>query len=162
MIFASLNKTDIGYLFVNVLNGWRGIKVTGSSSDLGFYGGTYEGQNGTTERAPGTVLRLEGGSGSFHGTHMGQAMSAPDAAEGGYVHITGGEWNFYSPHFYRGSTADTVPCIYQSGGRLLVMGATYRLSETWAARPRLETSAPASPNAGTYSTYCPDLSMNIT
>src|SRR4029077_11024172 len=102
---------------------------------LSFFGGTYEGFNGTTGRAPGTVIRLEGGAGTFHGPHIGQAMSAPDVAEGGYVHMTGGEWNFYSPHFYRGNTADPVPAIFQPGAGRMVLGATRRQSETWTNRP---------------------------
>lgn len=162
-LFTNLSKTNIGYIYLTALNGWRGIKVTGSSSFLSFYGGVYEGYNAGTP-APGTVIRLEGGIGSFYGPCIGQGMGNPDAAEGGLVHMTGGEWNFYSPMFYRGNMADTTPCIYQTGGRLHVAGATRRQSETWNARPVLETSAPggAAAGTGTYTTYCPDLSMNVT
>jgi hypothetical protein len=166
IMFDTLGKTDIGYIYMSALNGWRGIKVTGSGVGMiSFFGGTYEGYNGTTSRAPGTVIRLEGGSGAFYGPHIGQAMMTPDAAEGGYVHMTGGEWSFYGPQFYHGSTADSVPAIYQTGGRLYVTGATRgNQSETWSPRPILQTSAAAGNAAGTGSntTYCPDLSMSVT
>lgn len=166
ILLDTLSKTDVGYIYMTALNGWRGIKVSGTgSSNISFFGGTYEGYNAGATRAPGTVIRLEGGSGAFFGPHIGQAMMTPDAAEGGYVHMTGGEWTFYSPQFYHGSTADTVPCIYQTGGRLHVVGATKGvLNETWSPRPILETGAPAGNAAGTgaYTTYCPDLSMSVT
>lgn len=166
ILFDTLAKTDVGYIYMTALNGWRGIKVTGTGyGSLNFFGGTYEGYNSGSTRAPGTVIRLEGGNGTFYGPHVGQAMMTPDAAEGGYVHMTGGEWNFISPHFYHGSTADTVPAIYQTGGRLMVTGATKgMMSETWSPRPILETSAPGGNAAGTgaYTTFCPDLSMSVT
>jgi hypothetical protein len=166
ILFDTLGKTDIGYIYMSALNGWRGIKVTGSGvGNINFFGGTYEGYNGSTSRAPGTVIRLEGGSGAFYGPHIGQAMMSPDAAEGGYVHMTGGEWSFHSPQFYRGSTADTVPAIYQTGGRLYVTGATRgNQAETWSPRPIIETSAPLgnAADTGSYTTYCPDASMSVT
>lgn len=165
LIFDGLSKTDVGYIYMSALNGWRGLKIGSTNSwGLSFFGGTYEGYNSSTSRAPGTVIRIEGGQGTFFGPRVGQAMASPDVAEGGYVHITGGEWNFIGPQFYRGSTADTVPVIYQAGGRLMVTGATKLGSETWTTRPILETGA-AGGNAadpGSYTTYCPDLSMNVT
>lgn len=169
VIFESLSKTDVGYIFCSPLTNWRGVKVTGAASELSFFGGTYEGykpgvQGGVDKRAIGTVMRLEGGVGSFHGTRFGQCMRSPDATEGGYVHITGGEWSFFNPQFYRGDTASTVPCIYQTGGRVAAYGASYWQTETWANRPVLETGAPSpgTPNSGSYASYCPDLSMNVT
>ena len=85
-------------------------------------------------------------------------MQDPDAAEGGLVHMTGGEWTFISPTFFRGAMPETEPMIYQSGGRLLVMGASRQMNETWTGRPRYQTTA-SGPNAGSYSFYCPDMSM---
>ena len=91
-------------------------------------------------------------------------MAAADAAEGGYVHITGGEWSFYAPHFYRGDTADTVPASTRPAAGCTWWAPSRRQSETWSARPILDTSAPggAAAGTGTYTTYCPDLSMNVT
>jgi len=165
IIFDGMSKTDVGYIYMSALNGWRGIKIgTGASHGMSFFGGTYEGYNSGSSRAPGTVIYIEGGQGTFFGPHVGQAMMSPDAAEGGYIHMTAGEWNFVGPQFYRGSTADTVPAIYQTGGRLMVTGATKLSSETWTTRPILQTGAAGGNVAGTgnYTTYCPDLSMNVT
>lgn len=161
MLFDSLSKTDIGYIFTSSLNGWRGIKVTGSAGHgLRFFGGTYEGYKPSNDNlaAPGTVIRLEGGSGAFFGPSIGQAMQNPDAAEGGPVHVSGGEWAFYSPNFYRSPMAETEPCIYHTGGRLLVQGATRHEGEAWTNRPRYYTSS-SGPNSTETSFYCPDMSM---
>ncbi len=165
LVFDGLSKTDVGYVYMSALNGWRGLKIGPTANHgLSFFGGTYEGYNSSSSRAPGTVIRIEGGQGTFFGPHVGQAMMSADAAEGGYIHMTGGEWNFIGPQFYRGSTADTVPAIYQEGGRLMVTGATKLSSESWTTRPILSTGAAGGNVAGTgnYTTYVPDLSMNVT
>lgn len=163
IICSSLSNTNIGYIYMTALNGWRGLKITGSSGNgLFFYGGVYEGYKSTgtvlSGPAPGSVIRIEGGSGAFYGPSIGQGMNNPDAGEGGLVHMTGGEWSFNSATFYRGSMAETVPCIYHRGGRLLVSGATRRQNESWAARPRYSSTA-AGRNATQTSFYCPDESV---
>lgn len=166
MIFSSLSNTNVGYIYLSALNGWRGIKIAGRSGNgLQFYGGVYEGykgsgstSSGATLAGPGTLIRIEGGSGSFFGPNIGQGMASPESSEGGLVHMTGGEWNFYGPTFYRGGSAEASPCIFHSGGRLYVSGATRRQSETWSKRPRYRTTA-AGPSAGPASFYCPDMSM---
>jgi len=157
LVFNNLSKTDIGYIYMSALNGWRGIKVTGSSSFINFYGGVYEGYNAATP-APGTVIRLEDGAGTFFGPCVGQGMGSPDAAEGGLIHIAAGEWNFHGPIFYKGNMDETVPCLYQTGGRVMVSGAVCRQSETWVDRPRYST-ATSGPNSSSSSFYCPDMSM---
>lgn len=161
IVFDNLTKTDIGYIFTSSLNGWRGLKVTGNSGHgLRFFGGTYEGYKSSNDNlaAPGTVIRLEGGSGALFGPSVGQAMQSPDGAEGGPIHMTGGEWSFYSPNFYRSPMADSQPCIYHTGGRLLVMGATRHEGEAWSTRPRYQTNR-SGPNSSEDSFYCPDMSM---
>ncbi len=141
IILSSLSKTDLGYVYCTALNGWRGIKVTGSShGGLNFFGGVYEGFNGTSLRAPGTVIRLEGGNGTFHGPRIGQAMAAPDPAEKGYVQVSGGQWRFVGPTFFRGDTPADVPAIYQTGGSLTVLGATVANDEDWPVAPILLTT----------------------
>lgn len=166
VIFDSLGKTNIGYLYISALNGWRGLKITGNSGPgLQIYGGVFEGYKatGTTSggaslAAPGTVIRIEGGNGTFYSPAIGQGMADPESAEGGLVHITGGEWTFNSPSFFRGAMSETTPCIYQTSGRVLVMGASRQQSESWSGRPRYTTSA-SGPNATSSSFYCPDQSM---
>lgn len=163
IIFSSLSKTNVGYLYITALNGWRGLKITGNSGfGLFFYGGTFEGYKPTGSLAagpaPGTVIRIEGGSGAFYGPGIGQGMNAPDSSERGLVHMTGGEWSFIGASFFRGSMPETVPCIYQSGGRLLVMGATRPQNESWSNRPRYVTTASGRTSTQT-SFYCVDGSM---
>lgn len=163
IIFSSLSNTNVGYIYLTALNGWRGLKIMGSSGNgLFLYGGVYEGYKGTgttlSGPAPGSLIRIEGGSGAFYGPNIGQGMNKPDAAERGLVHMTGGEWMISGATFFRGGMAETVPCIYQTGGRLAVLGATRRQNETWTKRPRYSTTA-SGPNATQTSFYCADQSM---
>lgn len=145
-VFSTLSNTQIGYIYASGLNGYNCLKVTGNSDGLHFFGGVYEGykasgtaSDGTHTLAnPGNVVRLEGGAGSFYGGNFGQAMAQPDSSHHGVIEVTGGEWNFYGPTFYKGTSggmAESVPCIYQSGGRVAVFGATRRQAESWSARP---------------------------
>lgn len=164
MIFDSLSKTNIGYIFLSALNGWRGLKVSGlAGHGLRFFGGSYEGYKGSNDyqAAPGTVIRLEGGAGAFFSPSVGQGMQNPDAVnEGGLIHMTGGEWTFHAPCFYKGAMPETSAFVYHSGGRLMITGAGVNRgnSEPWAGRPRYNTTS-SGPNSGTTSFYCPDMSM---
>ncbi|QQS17873.1 hypothetical protein IPL68_04395 [Candidatus Saccharibacteria bacterium] len=128
------------------------------------FGGAYEGYKSSNDNlaAPGTVIRPEGGNGAFFSPSIGQGMQSPDVAESGLVHITGGEWAFYSPTFYRTPAADTVPMIYASGGRVLVEGATRNdAQEAWTTRPKYLLGGPmvTGPSSGENVFYCPDMSM---
>ena len=60
--------------------------------------------------APGTLIRIEGGSGAFYGPNVGQGMNQAVTGEGGLIHMTGGEWMINGATFYRGGMAETVPC----------------------------------------------------
>ncbi|PID99085.1 hypothetical protein CSA80_03145 [Candidatus Saccharibacteria bacterium] len=164
LIFGSLTKTNVGYIFMSALNGWRGLRVTGSAGHgLRFFGGSYEGYKGSNDNlaAPGTVIRLDGGAGAFFSPSVGQAMQNPNSAERAPIQVTGGEWSFHAPCFYKGSTmTSSDPFIYHSGGRVYVTGAgTNRNNgETWSSRPRYESTS-GGPNATDTSFYCPDMSM---
>ena len=163
IIFTSLSNTNVGYIYASMLNGWRGLRVTGASSSLNFFGGVYEGYKPTRQNgllsgpAPGTVIRLDNGSGNFYGTFIGQGMDNPDAAEGGLVQVNDGEWNFIGPNFY-GANMATAKAIEHLGGRILVMGATKRQNESWTNRPRYVSSF-TGPGTGNDQFYCPDMSM---
>lgn len=165
ILMSSLSNTDVGYIYASMLNGWRGLRVTGASSSLNFFGGVYEGYKSTRQNgllsgpAPGTTVRLDNGSGNFYGTFIGQGMDNPDAAENGLVQVNGGEWNFFGPNFY-GANMATANAIDHRGGRVLVMGATKRQNEagTWSNRPNYSTAS-SGPNATSKSFYNPDLSM---
>ncbi|MFZ1249414.1 MAG: hypothetical protein WAQ24_03765 [Candidatus Saccharimonadales bacterium] len=166
LVFDSLSKTNVGFVFMSALNGWRGLKVSGSAGHgLRFFGGAYEGYKSSNDTlaAPGTVIRLEGGNGAFFSPSVGQGMQNPDIAnEKGLIHMTGGEWAFYSPSFYRTPAADTTPMVYVEGGRLLVQGATRNDGqESWTTRPKFQIggSVVLGPDAGENVFYCPDMSM---
>ena len=63
-----------------------------SHGGLDFFGGVYEGYNGTNLRAPGPSSGSKGAMAPFR-PRIGQAMAGPDPDEGGYVHMTDGQWN---------------------------------------------------------------------
>jgi hypothetical protein len=164
MNFQSMTNTNVGYIYCSALNGWRGIRVTGTSSVMSFYGGVYEGYKPTRVNgllsgpAPGTVIRIDDGACMFYGTHIGQGMDNPDVAEDGLVQINGGEVTMIGCNFY-GQNMATANAIDHNGGRLSVLGSTKRLNEsaTWSNRPKVSTTATA--GSGTYTYYCPDSSM---
>lgn len=164
MRFDSLTKTNVGYIFMTALNGWRGMWISGNNGHgLRFFGGTYEGMNATYP-APGTVIRIDGGSGAFFSPSIGQAMRSPDAAEKGYIQVSAGEWSFYSPSFYKNGTSESIPFIYTSGGRVLVEGAgrhEHGTTDVWTTRPKYQFVSPvvAGPSDGENTFYCPDMSM---
>lgn len=163
MVMSSMSKTNVGYIYLTALNGWRGLRIVGSSGGgLFFYGGTYEGYRADGSRlsgpAPGTLIRIEGGSGAFYGPSIGQGMNDPAKSETGLVQMSAGEWSIAGASFYRGSMPEGVPCVAHTGGRMLVTGATYPAHEKWRSRPRFVTSAPG-PTSGPLSFCCPDFSM---
>lgn len=179
LVFSGLSNTNVGYIYMTALNGYRGLRITNNCRGLHLFGGVYEGYKATgtinSGPAPGTCIRIESGNGSLNGVDVGQGMANPVSGENALIHMTGGEWAINSPAFHRGGMAETVPCIYHGGGRLLVQGATRSQTETWGNRPRFQTTAtpragtgPAAvpptvpiydPNSGTSSFYCPDMSM---
>lgn len=163
IILDSLSKTNVGYIFMSALNGWRGIKISGSAGHgLRFFGGSYEGYKGSNDNlaAPGTLIRIEGGTGAFYSPSVGQAMQNPESSEKAPIHITGGEWSFYSPSLYKGPMSESTPFIYHGGGRVMVtgVGANRGSGESWTGRPRYE-SVSSGPNPSNTSFYCPDQSM---
>jgi len=143
--FAGLSNTNVGYMYLSGLNGYNCLRITGNSDGLQFFGGVYEGYkpsgvpsgNGALTLAnPGSVIRIEGGSGAFYGGNFGQAMAQPPADHLGVIDVKAGEWNFHSPNFYKGTMAESVPMISRSGtARVAVFGATKRTGESWTARP---------------------------
>jgi hypothetical protein len=158
ILFSSLSNTNVGYLYLSMLNGWRGLKITGSGGNgLFIYGGVYEGYKasgtttgGATLAAPGTCIRIEGGSGAFYGPNVGQGMAAPDPAEGGLIHMTAGEWAFYGVEYYKGSMAESTPCFFHTGGRASIFTALRRQSESWTARPGYKTTSTVGTGANTF------------
>ena len=168
MVFSSLGKTNVGYIYLTALNGWRGLKITGDDGmGLFLYGGTYEGYRASGDKrsgpAPGTVIRIEGGSGAFYGPNIGQGMADPHPSERGLVHQTGGEWSVLGACFFRGSMPERTPCVFQSGGRMTAMGVTRAQGERWAGRPRFGTAPSTSArwDRAASSFVCLDGSMEV-
>jgi hypothetical protein len=163
LMFSNLSKTTIGHIFLTALNGWRGMRLQGTDNSLAFHGGVYEGfkpsrVNGLLGGpAPGTVVRIDHGSASFFGTHFGQFMDNPDAAELGGVQVNGGEASFHGCKWY-GLNMDTENAIHHTGGRVYVDAAQW-LFQTRTGRPRVKTSATA--GSGDTSFYCPDQSVTV-
>jgi len=160
VMLSSMSKTRVGYIFCTVLNGWRGVRVTGANSSLAFFAGSYEGYKATRQNgllsgpAPGTTMRVDAGSVDFYGVSFGQFMDNPDVAENGGVQINGGDVGFYGCHFY-GDNADTVNSIEHLGGRLVVSGSNWmhRAGLIHAGRPKLKTTAVAPTQSNLTSTY---------
>lgn len=122
--FASLSKSKIGFIYASGLNGWNCMRVTGSmKSGYGndFFGGVYEGYKDGADSPlanPGNVIRLEGGTGTFHGGNFGQGMSKSVTGHNGLIEVTGGDWVLIAPKFY-GNYGKAH--VYQSGGKVEVI-----------------------------------------
>lgn len=121
MSFDSIGKTDVGKVYITAMNGWKGIKISGSSSfgKLNFFGGEFEGQN-DGDPCHGTLIRVEGGGVAFFGIWTAYAMRSPDSASHGVIEVTGGNVFIERPTYSRGSTSNTVPFVYVSGGKVEV------------------------------------------
>jgi len=121
LAFDYVGKTDVGKVYVTAQNGWKGIRVTGGSSSgkLNFYGGEFEGQN-DGDPSFGTLIRVEGGGVAFFGPWLAYGMRTPDAASHGIIEVTGGNVFIERPTYNRGSTPNSSPLIYCSGGKVEV------------------------------------------
>ena len=159
-------ELNMGKAYCSSMNGWRGMLISGGGSVINLYDGVFEGYkptriNGLIEGpAPGSVIKITGGTVSMYGTKCGQGMDNPDASENGLVQITGGEVNMFGVNFY-GRNMGTVNAVDHRGGRLMMLGITKRLNEGayWSGRPRVATTATA--GSGTTSFYCPDQSVTV-
>lgn len=161
-----------GKIYISAMNGWRGVLISGNSS-VDWYGGILEGYKPTRINgllggpAPGSVLKITGGSVNLFGTKIGQGMDNPDVTEDGLVVINGNtsgeastEVSMHGVQFY-GLNMATENAIDHNGGRLFVSGITRRTAETgtWAGRPKVSTAATAGTGAFTFSN--PDQSMAV-
>lgn len=164
LLFSNLSNTTVGYVYCTVLNGWRGLRVVGNNSSLTFHGGVYEGYKPTRVNgllsgpAPGTVIRVDAGACHFTGSFIGQGMDNPDATEDGLVQVNGGEVNMVGCNFY-GANMGTANAVDHNGGRLMVLGATWRDQTSQAGRPRVSSAATA--GTGDTAFYSPDQSVTV-
>lgn len=122
VLLSGMHKTKVGYIYLTAQEvAWAGVRVTGSSSTaLSFFGGSYEGRNASTQAA-GRLFRIENGAVSFFGTWF--AYGQRTGLHNGIVEITGGDVHMDRPYYGRGNTSNSVPFIYQSGGRLYLRNA---------------------------------------
>lgn len=135
--FSTMSKTSVGYIYATAENNWRAIKVTGNTQSLNFFGTIFEGRNAATP-CVGTVLRIEGGNVNVFGPWLAYAMSAPDAGENGVIQVTGGDVLIDGPMYERATgVPETVPLLYQSGGRVEIRSA--KGAGSWSGRPRVTT-----------------------
>lgn len=150
--FWKINTTEvdiIGKTYISAMNGWRGVLIDGNSS-VNIYAGVLEGYKPTRINgllagpAPGSLLKIDGGSVNLFGTKIGQGMDNPDASEDGLVQVNGGEVGMFGVQFY-GQNMASVNAVDHNGGRLSMYGITKRTAEagTWINRPRVSSQAPA-------------------
>jgi hypothetical protein len=166
IVLSGLTNTSVGYIYLSALNGWRGLRQVGATSEVAYFGGVYEGYKPTRVNgllsgpAPGTVMRVDDGAASFFGTKFGQGMDNPDGAEGGLVQVNGGEVALVGCNWY-GQNMGSANAVDHNGGRLYVAGATKRRNEVgvWSNRPRVATTATA--GSGDFAFSCPDSSVAV-
>jgi hypothetical protein len=109
VIFDTLGKTNVGYLYITCTGGWAGMLLEGGGTGLNFHGGTYEGLNaGSPATAPPVVIT--GGNYAFFGSAFDFTTTA-----NGVITQSGGTVALYSPS-YQPASSSPSPLIYQTGG----------------------------------------------
>ncbi len=138
MRFDTLGKTNIGYIYCTARNGDLGIRCSGNSPGLCFFGGSYEGQN-ADDPCYGNVIRVEGGTVRFRDPWIAFGMTNPTANGGnsqGMIHVTGGQVLIDGATYERATgVAETVPLVYVSGGEVRVHNIMR--SGSWTGKPRV-------------------------
>ncbi len=162
--FSSLTNTDVGYIYMTALNGWRGLRIMGSASELSLFGGVYEGYKSTRQNglysgpAPGSLLRVENGAVRIYGTRFGQGLDNPDSGEEGLIQMLGGELDIQGAVGF-GANMNTANLIQHTGGRLSCAGIQKRQNGGITGRPRVKSSFTAGSGANAF--YCPDHSVAV-
>jgi len=109
VIFDTLGKTSVGYLYITNLGGWSGMLCEGGGSGVNFHGGTYEGLSaGSPATAP--PVTITGGDWAFFGSAFDFTTTANGiiVQSGGTVSLHGVSNN--------PATTSPSPLIYQTGG----------------------------------------------
>jgi len=117
LYFDYCGKTDVANIYCTSINGWRGIKTSGSATSYGinFTGCRTEGQNSATP-TDGVQFLVTGGGVSIRDHWCAYGMNAPLSGEYGVIQITGGDVSIDRVHYNRGTLAVSVPLVYVSGG----------------------------------------------
>jgi hypothetical protein len=115
---SSLQKTNIGGLYITCEGTPTGIRVTGGSSTapVTFWGPRVEGRN-AGQPSTGPVIRVEGGSVSILAPWLAYSLTETVRVAGGDVLIDGAT---FAPAT---NTPSTTPAVAQSGGTLRVVNA---------------------------------------
>jgi len=115
-----LSNTNIGPIYVTADNGWRGMKVNGSSQHgrgVAVTGAIIEGRN-ATDPCEGNLIRVEGGAIAFRDVQVDCGMTNPGPTEHGMVEILGTDSQVILDGMtftHAAGVANTVPCVYASG-----------------------------------------------
>jgi hypothetical protein len=130
VVLDTLGKTNVGRIYVtSESGGWRGVKVTGNSRGLNFWGSTSEGRNAGAP-CDGTNWRIEGGQVGLHGIWTAYGMNNPASTEHGIIEVTGGNVLVDRPVYDRGNAPLSVPLLYVSGGKAEIRSAAMVNGET--------------------------------
>ncbi len=135
--FDYQQKSDVSFLYLTVVNGWRGLRVTGSADrDLTFYHSVFEGANDGNVSTY-SVIDMQGGRATFWHPRFAWV---DDVNTNGVVEQSGGQLDIHSPVYERGSgVTDSFPLLYQTGGTARIYDATM----TNGSQPRVRWSSGA-------------------
>ncbi len=136
--FDGLSKTNVGYIYCTARTGDLGVRCTGNSAGLCFFGGAYEGMN-ANDPCYGNVIRVEGGTVRFRDPWIAYGMTDPTANgdnSQGMIHVTGGQVLIDGATYGRATgVAETVPLVYVGGGEVRVRNIMRH--GTWSGKPHV-------------------------
>jgi hypothetical protein len=121
MDLDGLHKTFVGGLYITANRNFRCLKLRGIG-DIDFDGCVFEGYK-DNDAIPGNAIRIESGYITMRAPRFAYAMRAPTAAEHGVIEMTAGRVVIDGGKYEAGSTAYSVPMVYQAGGYLTVRSA---------------------------------------
>lgn len=114
------SKAFVGYPYITADQNFRPMRIRGG--DVAVQGGVYEGYK-DNDPTLGNLIRIEGGLVTVRDVRLAYGMRNPLASEHGLIEVTGGTVLIDGAKYDRGSTAATVPLVYQSGGFVQVRSA---------------------------------------
>lgn len=152
--FDSLEKSDLGPLYITAEGAWNGIRVSGPSygavtSNTGSIwctgGMRIEGRN-KDQPCNGSLLRVEGGFFSVRDSWFGYAMASPatpghSPQDAGVIHHSGGGLNVENCMYDRATgVAETVPFVYanSSGPTRVYNQWIAGRGGSWTGLPRIQ------------------------
>lgn len=124
IIFDSVQKSIVHYLYVTAEGDWTGLRINGTQDhDLVILGSIFEGRS-QTNLASRPLLEMTGGVVTMLSPDFGQVSDVAGTVNGA-IHQSGGQLRLLHPYYRRGSAvAATFPLLYQTGGTAQIVGAT--------------------------------------